>query len=144
MLRLAIPEDSPLVFEWRNHQFNRAWAKNFDEVTQSEHDWFFDKCLHHDGCHLLVDPELGVFRCDQRANMGIVSVFLKPNMIGRGHGAELIKQGSQFMFDNYEPCLLIAEILPSNIRSQKAFLRAGYQQVLNDIFVLRAPSRPAC
>jgi RimJ/RimL family protein N-acetyltransferase len=74
--------------------------------------------------------EVGVIRYDfidaQQAN---VSIYLNPEMTGRGLGKSLLRTGKDWLLQNYpEINTIVAEVMSKNIASLHVFLAAGFEE----------------
>ena len=125
--------DADMLFQWRNHPLVRQYSGSPHEIAWDAHCHWFQKSLKNQNRILLIAESdgqpVGVLRYDFQAQQlqALVSVYLKPEKIGQGYGANLLLAGVQWI-RNQHPSVskLVAEILPENAASIRAFERAGY------------------
>jgi len=136
-LRPANPADGEMIFCWRNHPVVRRYSGDAREIDWETHcEWFRQSLQNPNRILLIAEADgnpLGVLRYDlsetrlSTQQSAQVSVYLKPEKIGQGYGANLLVAGVQWI-RNQHPSVskLVAEILPENAASIRAFERAGY------------------
>lgn len=134
-LRRAREEDREPIFRWRNDPRTRAQFFDPRELTFAEHSSWFTKVLAN-GAHALLVGEtadgeaIGVLRFDPSpaGDEAVVSVYLLPDLHGKGFGAVLLRAGTSWVSGNLPAVkLLRAEVLPTNPASRQAFRDAGYE-----------------
>lgn len=111
----------------RRHIFNP------EPIEWEDHARWFDTVLQDPARHLLIaeqqDNPIGVFRLEPVEGGGEVSVYLSPEFMGRGLGAELVRAGCEWVRINLPEMLsLRAKILGDNSASLKAFEAAGFKE----------------
>ncbi|MGE0201163.1 MAG: GNAT family N-acetyltransferase [Candidatus Melainabacteria bacterium] len=134
VLRPAAAADSADLFEWRNQPHVRAFSHNPQVIPWETHQAWFQAALQNPARILLIGEQdqapVGVLRYDLTADTAVVSVYLTPGSAGRGLGAQLLRQGSQWLQAHHPAIVRIhADIQPANAASQKAFERAGYRRI---------------
>jgi UDP-2,4-diacetamido-2,4,6-trideoxy-beta-L-altropyranose hydrolase len=130
-LRRATPDDMRSLFEWRNAPETRHYAFDPKPIAWEDHQRWFRASLGRDDRHLLIgemDGEaVGVLRYDVEEKWAEISIYLVPGKSGRGLGTALLCAGNAWLALNLPAITSIrAKILPENIPSRKAFLKAGY------------------
>jgi RimJ/RimL family protein N-acetyltransferase len=134
-LRRVTPSDREALFHWRNHPSVRQHSIHSDEIPWEVHCQWFEQILGHPQRLLLVgeteDDPVGVLRYDLNDGAALISVYLVPERMGQGFGALLLMAGSEWLRGHYPSIQqVVAEILPDNAASIKAFEKAGYQKAL--------------
>jgi RimJ/RimL family protein N-acetyltransferase len=127
IIKKANKEDKKDVFYWRNSEVVREGSFDNSLITWEVHDKWFDTQVDNMYIACCSDNKLGVIRFNEKEKGVFISVNLNPEYIGMGYGnlvidkaTALYKQGKKNMKS------VLAEIKTSNIRSKKAFLKAGY------------------
>lgn len=131
--RLAVLADAEMLFQWRNHPRVRQYSGSPHEIAWDDHCNWLQKSLENPNRILLIveaeGQPVGVLRYDFQTQQphAFVSIYLNPQKIGQGYGANLLLAGVQWI-QNQHPAVqkLIAEILPDNAASIRAFEKAGY------------------
>lgn len=132
-LRKATIDDMELTFNWRNAPENRYYCiASSDLIDITTHTNWFNKILVDKNRYLLIAEinknPIGVLRYDIINNSAEISIHLKPGTSGKGIGTALIVKGSAWLKDTVPSVKhIIANILPENIPSQKAFAKAGFR-----------------
>lgn len=131
-LRAATLDDSQLLFEWRNHPSIRAISTNSAPIQWESHQQWFNKALQNVNRPIYIaeyaDVEVGVIRFDIDGAQAEVSLFLAPDLKGRGLGTQLLLQGEQQLIREHPQILkLVATVLSGNEASHRLFRRCGYQ-----------------
>jgi RimJ/RimL family protein N-acetyltransferase len=132
-LRRATMDDCDAVHAWRNHEETRRFIFNPDPVPIEVHrEWYRRALLNPQKIILIGESEgkpVGVLRFDWDGVKASISVFLVPEIPGKGIGSELIRTGSRWIKENLPGVLVInAEVLPENCLSRKALASAGYEE----------------
>lgn len=131
-LRPAEPADRDDLFAWRNHPSVRKFSRDSGEIPYEAHGRWFERVLGDAARHLLVAEiegrPLGVLRFDENPAAGTaeISIYLTPDMQGRGWGDALLRTGIDWCRAHLALSGLTAEILPGNERSATIFARAGF------------------
>lgn len=133
-LRPAEIGDMRKVYDWRNHIQVRKYSADSREIEFDTHqDWFRGVLEDPDRILLIGSVEgqnCGVLRYDIAADEAIVSIFLAPDMPGKGYGRALLKAGEKYlMYHRAGVSLIIADVMSDNLISKKLFESCGY--VLN-------------
>ena len=92
--------------------------------------WFRDKS-NDPGSKIYMafdkDHCVGTVRFENRGDIVKCSVMVNPDCIGKGFGPEIIVRGTRkFLAETKTTKGIIAEVKEDNIRSLKAFQKAGY------------------
>lgn len=136
VLRRAEPADVDLVYQWRNDEATRQFALDPQTITYETHVGWYTKALSDRHRVLLIGElagrEIGVLRYDLEVDSAKVSVYLDPDLHGRGYGPRLLISGSRWLREHYPAVrFLEAKILPENRASIKAFAKAGFRHYLS-------------
>jgi RimJ/RimL family protein N-acetyltransferase len=130
-VRKAGPDDCALLWRWRNHP--RVRAASFDDrvIPLAEHTAWFERALADPARAILVIEDAGApvscVRFDRIAGAIRVSIFNDPSRVGGGIGAPALQAAEDWVRANWPDARrIVAEIRPDNVRSQRAFAKAGY------------------
>lgn len=120
-----------IIFRWRNDERTRKASRSDAPISYETHvDWFSRVLCSKDRILLLGYEEgqpIGVIRFDGRGKgRHEVSIFLDPDLQGRGYGTALLAAGETYLRKEVGPTRIIAEMLPSNDRSKRLFESASY------------------
>lgn len=136
MLRLRRAEegDAARVFSWRNDVSVRRVSLDSGEIAWADHsDWFHRSIKRADRSLLIAEDgktPVGVLRFDVMGEVAEISVFLDPELIGRGYGTAMLREGTAWARLNLTGVkTLRAKIKPDNLASSHAFEKAGYTEV---------------
>ncbi len=133
-LRKAVESDCEAIYQWRNHEKTRQFIFDSTIISFDAHAQWFTKTLKNPQRVLLIGEvnhlPIGVLRFDfNEQKQAIVSIYLVPGEEGKGHGSELLKSGNHWLASAHpEITEVIAQILPENTASLKAFEKAGYKE----------------
>jgi UDP-2,4-diacetamido-2,4,6-trideoxy-beta-L-altropyranose hydrolase len=131
-VRKAAGPDSAAIFAWRNHPTIRAASRNADFIERSAHEAWFGATLSNRNQLLLVGErdgdDVGVVRFDVRDGTAEISIYLAPELGGRGNGVELLLAAESWLMRNRPDVGSVeAEVLRDNRLSHGLFLAGGYQ-----------------
>jgi RimJ/RimL family protein N-acetyltransferase len=124
IVRRATAEDALDVLAWRNDAITRAMSRNADVIDEATHLAWFGQALEDPARILLIGEEGGAKAGMVRFDLGAeseVSININPAFRGRGVGAELLVLAMSSVDG-----LVLAEIKPENVASQRLFERAGF------------------
>lgn len=131
-LRNATLNDAKFIFALRDNQEIRQHSFNSASFTYEEHLNWFTKVLQ-DCNHIVLIAEknnatlIGVVRFSITGNNAKISIFIDPSIHGKGFGTELLILAKNWLkTNNHDIHTIIAEIMPDNIASKKAFEKSGY------------------
>jgi UDP-2,4-diacetamido-2,4,6-trideoxy-beta-L-altropyranose hydrolase len=132
ILRRATMTDVHMMYLWRNDPVIRAQSHTKDVINFANHEMWLSASLKNPQRDILIAERegvpVGVLRFDIMKKIAEVSIYLDPGAIGGGIGVQLLRAGTNWLIQNRPGIAVVsASILPENIRSQNAFLRAGYQ-----------------
>lgn len=129
LFRPAIMDDALMVLDWRNHPRARAYSRNKDIILKAEHLKWWMSAIHDPDRTLLIASDeyvsIGVLRLDYDREIREieVSLYINPELYYRGYGTRILKEMATLNLPDYK---IVASILPDNVCSQKAFLKAGF------------------
>lgn len=130
-LRKATLDDVTPIFKLRNHPVIRKNSFSSEEIIFSKHETWFNNVLQNSARQLLIANNfqhelVGVVRFDFEENFTEVSIYVNPDMHGRGYGTKILSQGIEWIVKNYRCNRIIAKVKAENIASQKLFLKTGF------------------
>jgi len=133
-LRRAEEEDASRVFSWRNDETVRRVSIDPREIAREEHsDWFRRSIGRADRSLLIAEDgeiPVGVLRFDVVDEVAEISIFLNPELVGRGYGTAMLREGAIWARQNLMGVkTLRAKIRPDNPASSHAFEKAGFVEV---------------
>ncbi len=131
-IRLANEEDSPKLFEWRNHLSIRSVSRNADTITWENHQNWFAAAIGSQDRVLLIgqigETPIGVVRFDRQEDCAEVSIYLVPDGNRSGQGRNLLLSAEQWLKTNRPEIKCIrASVLGGNEPSHQLFLGADYR-----------------
>ena len=133
LIRDVSPSDCRDLWVWRNDPKVRVWSFHKEEIPYEEHRVWFDEQIRSENIKIYIaenreGEKLGQVRFEKREKGDIfINVNLSPSFMGKGYGAEIIREASNFFFGaRPEVEKIFAEIIEGNIASCKAFEKAGY------------------
>lgn len=136
-LRRAAEGDAQKMFSWRNDESVRRVSLNPGEIAWEEHcDWFRCSMASADRSLLIAEDgemPVGVLRFDVAGDVADISIFLNPELVGRGYGTAILQEGTAWARRNLEGVkTLRARIKPDNMASSHAFEKAGFAKVWHE------------
>ena len=133
-VRLAVTDDVLIVWPWRNHETTRRFFFDPTPVSLDMHITWWNRSLFDLQRVLLIGSlsgkEVGVIRYDfMGTQQAKVSIYLNPEMTGRGLGKSLLRTSKEWLLQNYPKInTIVAEVMPKNIASLHVFLAAGFEE----------------
>lgn len=132
-MRSAGPGDVEPLWLWRNDSTTRAMAKSHEPIPWATHEaWFAGACMSEGSSVLVVEANgraAAVLRFDDVAEGALVSINVDPVCRGQGVGTMALALSCE-MHERLKPQTpLVAEILPSNAASRRAFESNGFCSV---------------
>ena len=132
-LRPAREEDCRRIYTWQQEPSIRRYSNNPAAPNWSEHEHWVRSRLRDPCCLLSVvvwgNEDAGVLRVDFEQHRdrpaGIVSLYVAPEVSGRGIGTAALRAARRLVPD----LPLDAEIDPRNTASLAVFRTAGYKQI---------------
>lgn len=131
-IRIARPDDSEKLFQWRNHPGIREVSRNAEMIGWQDHQRWFAAVLGDPEKMLLIGQRLespvGVVRFDKQGEEAEVSIYLVPGGGVAGQGRNLLLSAEQWLKENRPDIKYIrAGVLDGNEPSQRLFFGSGYQ-----------------
>ena len=125
-IRNANEEDSPKLFEWRNHPSIRSVSRNTDPITWENHQKWFAAVMTSQDRVLLIgqigQAPVGVVRFDKQEDCAEVSIYLVPVGNHSGQGRNLLLSAEQWLKANRPEITCIrASVLGGNEPSSGCF-----------------------
>lgn len=133
VLRRATAADSDALHQWRNAEEVRRYSHDSAPIGLDTHRTWLMSVLADQARDLLIaeqnDRPVGVLRYDRCGTSATVSIYLVPGHSGQGLGPRILLAGDRWL-DHHHPEVrtVIAEVLPDNKASARAFIEAGYEQ----------------
>ena len=130
-VRQATNADMAPMLEWRNDERIRRFSRDSAVIDPESHAAWFARVLADEDRDLLVAEDdagpLGVARFDRAGDAAEVSIYLTPDRLGSGLGANLLLAGEDWLIE-HAPSVrrIVAEVLDGNAASEELFLSCGY------------------
>jgi len=133
-LRPVQEEDCRLLWEWVNEPDVRAASFCSETIAWEDHVSWFRSRLHDPACHFFVahrrgDGPLGQVRFEVDGLEAVIDVSLDCRYRGSGYGKLLTQKAVRQLFVTTGVREVHAFVKPDNIRSRRAFERAGFKEV---------------
>jgi UDP-2,4-diacetamido-2,4,6-trideoxy-beta-L-altropyranose hydrolase len=134
-IRKARPEDCELLWYWANEPTTRSYSFSSRPITWAEHTAWFERKMKDPNCliYIGIKPQnipMGQIRFDRQDNyQAEISISLVPHERGCGHGRLLIEMALDELFRHTPVYIVHAHIKPQNIASIRAFEKAGFQRL---------------
>lgn len=133
-LRRADREDCDLLFKWANDSLVRANSFSTDKISYEEHVRWFDRLMQNKDClqYILMDDCIPVGQaritiCDNIAEVGYSVCADRRNS---GYGSKLLGMIVDEVHKELPKVTsIVGKVKPENIASQKAFAKAGYEEM---------------
>jgi UDP-2,4-diacetamido-2,4,6-trideoxy-beta-L-altropyranose hydrolase len=131
-LRRARESDCRILWEWANDTAVRAVSFSLEPISWERHSHWFKSKLSDPNCLLYLaanvdDSLIGQIRFDINNTEAVVSVSVSDKFRNKGYGSELIRLGSQELFNTSSVTLIHAYVKQDNEASIRAFLKAGFK-----------------
>ena len=137
-LRSARAEDKDLYFDWVNDPEVRRNALQSASVAWSTRDRWFEECLLRDPnttLWVMITPQglpVGQVRVVREDGEAVLDYSLDLAFRGRGWGRRLLELAVTAWMEQGQDAPLVGSVLPANVASQRAFLRAGCVEAETD------------
>ncbi|WP_375542665.1 GNAT family N-acetyltransferase [Aestuariispira ectoiniformans] len=134
-LRKANKEDAQLLYEWSQDKVVREMSLSSEQFSWEVHERWFANKMASDRCRIYIAEDgagqpVGQIRFDLvHEDRAEVAVYTDPHQRGRGLGAGIIQQGTVKFVECVPVKAIDAIIKVENLRSRKAFLKAGYKEI---------------
>jgi UDP-2,4-diacetamido-2,4,6-trideoxy-beta-L-altropyranose hydrolase len=135
-LRPVQAEDCRQIWEWANESVTRAASFSPGPIAWERHEPWFTAKLDDPNCayFIALDGEgqpVGQVRFDVDGAEAVISVGLAGRRLGLGYGPELIRLGVRELFRTRPVERVNALIRTENLRSLRAFIKAGFTDLGN-------------
>jgi UDP-2,4-diacetamido-2,4,6-trideoxy-beta-L-altropyranose hydrolase len=132
-LRLATESDCKQVYEWRHHPDIRDKSRVSAPFSFESHRQWYAEALRNPDRMMLIAECLGqpisVVRFDISGDSAEISVYVAPDRLGEGWGAEVLTRATVWLQKHRSHVReIVAEVLWDNLASRGAFRRAGYRE----------------
>jgi UDP-2,4-diacetamido-2,4,6-trideoxy-beta-L-altropyranose hydrolase len=133
IIREATESDRRQIFEWRNHPEVRRLSRDPAAIGWETHVKWYAETLHNPDRALLIAESAGrpvaVVRFDISADSAEVSVYLVPDELAGGWGAQALSCAAQWLRQRRPQVRqILAIVLPANLASRGAFTNAGFRE----------------
>ena len=133
-VRTANASDCNRIFRWANDNDTRCNSFNQEVIDWYEHCKWLSQRLANPNCMLLICQDelgnaLGVVRFDIESDEAVISINLNPEVRGMGWSGFIIIRAADELFKRHNISKLNAFIKIQNIRSIKAFEKAGFLRI---------------
>jgi UDP-2,4-diacetamido-2,4,6-trideoxy-beta-L-altropyranose hydrolase len=130
-LRPATLEDAAAAHAWRNDARTRRFFRNPAPVALDEHLAWWARTLRDDQRRLLIaccgPRAVGSIRFDFAGEQAEVSLYIDPELTGLGLGRRLLEAAKRWVtMQSARVRRVVAEVLPENTASARAFRAAGF------------------
>ncbi|MCU1411432.1 MAG: Acetyltransferase family protein [Rhodoglobus sp.] len=130
-LRDAAPDDSAVVFEWRNDEATRAASVSREPVAREDHERWYAGVLANPSRRLYIALEdgerVGLCRFDIDGPDAEVSINLNPEFRGKGYAGRILGGAiERFRAGEGAGIRLTATIRPENAASMRIFAAHGF------------------
>jgi UDP-2,4-diacetamido-2,4,6-trideoxy-beta-L-altropyranose hydrolase len=135
ILKPVSQEDCRRVWEWANDPDVRKLSFSSEPITWEAHVKWFNGKLDDPQCIMYIawdarERPVGQIRYDRtNTKEAIISIIIDKNYRDRGYGTNLILLGSQKVLAIGDINLLHAYLKPTNHASQRAFIKAGFEEM---------------
>lgn len=133
-LRKAKMDDCDLLFEWTNYPMVRQNSFFTKPITYDEHVNWFRNIMERKDCvqyiYMEGDKPIGQARIQICDDMAEISYSIIPQKQSLGHGHEILSAICDEVWREFPNVTkVVGKVKPDNIASQKAFEKAGYDEV---------------
>ena len=130
VLRRAVVEDGPLLFDWINDPAVRRWSFNKDTITLDEHKaWFNNKVNDVNVLIWIFEYEnapAGMVRLEKEDDNVNLNYLIASNSRGKGLASNMLKMATVEVEGYWQNINIFAYTLSDNIASIKSLKRAGF------------------
>lgn len=130
-VRLVTLDDAKLLHEWRNSDAIRKQSFNSQEILFKDHLKWLNSKLACEDTFLLISmvnqTPMGCVRFDKIQDIVEISVYLSPDYLGSGYGADVLNVAQNWLTCHKPEIRLIeANIKSTNEASKNVFEKANY------------------
>jgi UDP-2,4-diacetamido-2,4,6-trideoxy-beta-L-altropyranose hydrolase len=136
-VRKAQPEDAFMIWQWANDPVTRQNSFRQDAISWDSHEIWYS--------HKVADPQVGIWvlecegipvgqiRYDRIDGTAEISITVGSGYRGRGFSTALLRLTRDLAMQCLRVNRLVAYVFPENYASCRAFLSAGYNQLLDQM-----------
>jgi UDP-2,4-diacetamido-2,4,6-trideoxy-beta-L-altropyranose hydrolase len=131
-MREATAADSDALFEWRNHESVRRYARRPDPIPAADHRAWLQRVLADPDRVLLIGERhgspVGVVRFDITDGRAEVSTYRVPGSMGTSLAAPLMRAADEWLrVHRPDVAAITAEVIGDNERSHRMLRASGYR-----------------
>jgi UDP-2,4-diacetamido-2,4,6-trideoxy-beta-L-altropyranose hydrolase len=127
------------LFDWANDPEVRENAFDPEPVKWEEHVKWFNEKLANPSCFIFIliadNIEFGQVRFDLKDGKAEVDISIDSKFRGKGYGTEGLKVTSEYILGKNIADSVVGLVKKSNIASQRAFEKAGFQRLEEQDFI---------
>lgn len=132
-LRDAVKEDMDLLFEWANEREVRRNSFSSGKISYEEHQEWFSRILNRPDCRQYIymqdEEPAGQIRITIDGETAEIGYSICAEKRGMGYGSKILELAcKRAVCDFPNVRRLTAKVKPDNTASQKAFLKAGFEE----------------
>jgi RimJ/RimL family protein N-acetyltransferase len=129
-IRRAIHDDSYEIWEWRNDLVTRTFSRSKDVISWSDHSAWFSSIFSDPRFKLYLgihdSGKVGICWFKLSGSSAEVSINMNPSFRGQKLSAVLLNKSIETLRAEVGFVEVIASIYKRNLRSEKAFISAGF------------------
>lgn len=132
-LRHAEYQDKDFLLDLANDPIHRHFSFHSEPIQKESHETWFRKKQNSEESQIYIledqknSKAIGQIRFDLKESIAHIDFALIPTERGKGLGSLLLKLGTQKIKNERHWSHFQATVFEENIRSQKSFLKAGFQ-----------------
>ncbi len=122
-----------MLWEWANDPETRSVSFSTDPISWEHHvRWFAEKIKDPEHVFFILlnldDEPIGQVRYAVNGKEAAISMSISPKFHGWGYGSQGIRMAIAEFFTHVDVDVIRAYIKPENLKSVKAFTRAGFRE----------------
>jgi len=126
-------DDCRLIWKWANDPETRSVSFSTDPISWEHHvRWFAEKLKDPEHVFFILlnldDEPIGQVRYAVNGKEAAISMSISPKFRGWGYGSQGIRMTDAELFTHVDVDVIRAYIKPENLKSVKAFTRAGFHE----------------
>lgn len=134
--RRANLSDLERVFNWSNDKLARAYSYNSETIKFEEHKrWFVNKIQSKNTLFLIIlvnRKPAGIVRFEIENENSVIGILVSKEFRGQNLSSKFLNEGIRTYFRQFNGPIL-AYIKKENIASKKAFEKANFEHLKNDV-----------
>ena len=136
----ATAEDCEIIYRWVNDFSVRKNAFNQNVIEYEDHKKWYENRLYSDDCFIFIcsihGTSVGHIRLDINENIGIIDYSVDKDERNKGYGTKILKDIVKFIENkDLNIMMLKGKVKNENIHSQKAFIKAGYEETMKKEYI---------